>query len=276
MLSLDQPGVAAITGASSGLGRAFALALARRGWALALSDVDQQGLDETRDLCAAAPGASGRFHTAIVDVRDVDAQTTWADEAEAQLGPATLVINNAGVAATGEVGVLSPELWDWVIDIDLKGVVWGCHVFVPRFRQRGAGHVINIASAAGFANAPNMGCYNVSKAGVISLSQTLAAELAGTRVGVTVACPTFFRTNIGNNTRGAGPGERKLLDKLVNQSKISPDTIAEAILRGAQAGELHVIPQPDAKLFWALRRTAPAQFSRLVHAATTFMRNRTH
>jgi NAD(P)-dependent dehydrogenase (short-subunit alcohol dehydrogenase family) len=122
--------------------------------------------------------------TRLADVRSL---------AEACTGAVDLVVNNAGVGAGGRIGELSIEDWRWT-DVDLYGVIHGCHVFVPILREQGRGHVLNVASAAGLLCAPHMAAYNVAKAGVVALSETLAAELAGSGVGVTVLCPTFFKT----------------------------------------------------------------------------------
>ena len=124
-----------------------------------------------------------------------DAQE-WFDAAP------TLVINNAGVGAGGSaVGDFSLDDWSWVLGINLWGPIHGCHVFAPILRDAGYGGIINVASAAAFGAAPHMAAYNVSKAGVLSLSETLAAELSGTGVNVTVLCPTFVKTNIVESGR---------------------------------------------------------------------------
>ncbi len=112
-------------------------------------------------------------------------------------GPPTLVINNAGVGAGGTaIGDTDIDDWNWVLGVNLWGPIHGCHVFAPLLREAGYGGIINVASAAAFGAAPGMAAYNVSKAGVLSLSETLAAELSGTGVHVTVLCPTFVKTNI--------------------------------------------------------------------------------
>ena len=121
-----------------------------------------------------------------------------AASAEAWHGcPPDLVINNAGIGAGGRpVGEAPLAEWERTLGVNLWGVIHGCHVFVPRLREQDRGGVINVASAAGFAAAPGMAAYNVTKAGVVSLSETLAAEFSGTDLAVTVLCPTFVRTNI--------------------------------------------------------------------------------
>lgn len=259
-INLQQRGVAAITGSASGLGRAFALALAKRGWTLELSDIDSENNRETASLCA-AQGAKVR--TSVVDTASSEDIRLWSDEIYSRHGSCELLINNAGVAGVGEVGQMSLELWKWVVDINLMGPIYGCHHFIPRMRQAEAGHVINIASIAAFAGAPTMAAYSSTKSAVVSLSETLQGEFEGTPLGVTVACPSFFNTSIGDNTRGTNQFQRKMLDKIVNQSKISADDIAEKILTAAERNEMYVLPQADAKAMWMLRRALPSSFSRI-------------
>ena len=148
-----------ITGASSGFGRAVALELAARGGRLVISDVDEEGLEETADL-AERRGAEVR--TIRCDVRDaaqVEAQVALADEV---FGGVDVGVNNAGVAVTGPVGDVSLEDWKWQIDINLWGVIYGCHALAPRMKAQGSGFILNVASAAGLLAAPTMAPYNVS------------------------------------------------------------------------------------------------------------------
>ena len=105
-------------------------------------------------------------------------------------------MNNAGVAAGGLVGEQSLDDWKWIVDINLWGVIHGCHVFAPRFRAQRSGYILNVASAAGFVSLPEMASYNVTKAGVIALSETLCGELSPCGVRVSVTCPSFFKTNL--------------------------------------------------------------------------------
>jgi len=249
---------AVITGAASGFGRALASALAPRGARLLLSDVDDDGLAETARLAEEAGAVEVR--TLRCDVRDpdqVEAQAARADEA---FGGADLVVNNAGVAVVGPVGDVSLEDWRWQIDINLWGVIYGCHSHAPRMKKQGSGIIINVASSAGLIAAPTMGPYNVSKAGVIALSETLAGELAGTGVSVTVPCPMFFRTNIHKSTRSTVTRGRKQTEKLVTESKWSAEKVAEITIAAAERGELYVIPQPDGRAFWRAKRLLGGRF----------------
>ncbi|OBG90292.1 short-chain dehydrogenase, partial [Mycobacterium sp. E136] len=198
---------AVITGAGSGIGAAFAAELVRRGGRVVCSDVDATSARATAD---AVNAAGGQAISVKCDVAELDHVRRLADEAQTWFGGApTLVINNAGVGAGGlPIGETDIDDWRWVLDVNLWGPIHGCHVFAPILRDaRSAGQprgIINVASAAAFGAAPGMAAYNVSKAGVLSLSETLAAELSGTGVTVTALCPTFVKTNIINSGAEGG------------------------------------------------------------------------
>jgi NAD(P)-dependent dehydrogenase (short-subunit alcohol dehydrogenase family) len=250
---------AVVTGAGSGIGRAFALELARRGGRVVCADIDLARAKETVVLVEAAGGEA----TAVACDVSLEIQV-WelADAAEEWLGrPPTLVINNAGVGAGGRrVGETALADWHSTLDVNLWGVVHGCHVFVPRLRAGGGG-IINVASAAGFAAAPRMSAYNVSKAAVMSLSETLAAELSGSGVAVTVLCPTFVRTNIIDNEL-IEPGPARLARSLMRLTGRSPDAVARATLDAHDRGRLYVLPQIDARATWRLKRLLPVPYAR--------------
>ena len=186
-------------------------------------------------------------------------------------GGVDLVVNNAGVSSGGAVGESPIEDWRWTIEVDLFGVIYGCHVFVPILRKQGSGHILNVASAAGLLAAPKMGAYNVAKAGVVSLSETLSAELGGTKVGVTVLCPTFFRTNIASSGRFSDAKTKKSAERLVNNGKEAAD-IARAALRSVERGDLYSVPMADGRWFWRLKRLSPTTFRTLAGAVARVMK----
>ena len=184
-------------------------------------------------------------------------------------GPPTLVINNAGVGAGGAViGESALSDWEWVLNINLWGPIHGCHVFAPILREAGrpAG-IINVASAAAFGAAPGMAAYNVSKAGTLSLSETLAAELAGTGINVTVLCPTFVKTNIVN--AGRIPEETtQLADRLMRITGFSPERVARTCLDTLDRGGLYCMPNPEARIGWGIKRFTPTVYTRAAGLAT--------
>ena len=144
------------------------------------------------------------------------------------------------------------------------GVVRGCRVFTPIFREQGSGQFINVASAAGLLNPPGMGSYNVAKAGVVALSETLKVELGRYGIGVTVACPAFFQTNLTESIRAPQPGMDKVINQLMSKSTLSADDVASAVIRGAERGELVVAPHKLERRMWLLKRFAPDQYYKLI------------
>lgn len=249
---------AVLTGAGSGFGRALALELAARQAHLVLSDVNLAGCEETARLALAQGAASAlAVRCDVTQVEDVEALSRACE------GEVDLVVNNAGVSSGGRVGELPLASWRWTIEVDLFGVIHGCHVFVPRLRAQGHGHVLNVASAAGLISAPKAGAYNVAKAGVVALSETLKAELVGTRIGVTALCPTFFKTGIAANGRFADERTRQSAERLVDGG-IDAQTVARAALRSVERDELYAVPMADGRWAWRLKRLAPERFATLV------------
>ncbi|MGB3301469.1 MAG: SDR family NAD(P)-dependent oxidoreductase [Gordonia sp. (in: high G+C Gram-positive bacteria)] len=251
---------AVVTGAGSGIGRSFALELARRGGDVVCVDINTARADATASTIIAA-GGHALSHTC--DVADRSQMDQLAKVAEHYFGgPPSLVINNAGVGIGGrQVGDIGFKDWDWALGINLWGVVHGCEIFAPLVRQSARGGIINVASAAGFAASPAMGPYNVSKAGVMALSETLAAEASGTKLAVTVLCPTFVKTNVSVDGRITAAG-RGLADKLMAWTGVSPDSIAAETLDAHDLGRLYVVPQLDATVIWHLKRYFPTQYAR--------------
>ena len=253
---------AVVTGAGSGIGAAFAVELARRDGRVVCGDIDQLAAQRTVDVIADQGG------TAIAMPCDVsrfeDVSRLAADAREWFDAAPTLVINNAGVGAGGSaVGDFSLDDWSWVLGINLWGPIHGCHVFAPILRDAGTGGIINVASAAAFGAAPNMAAYNVSKAGVLSLSETLAAELSGTGVNVTVLCPTFVKTNIVESGRITAQST-DLANTLMRWAGYSPARVARMCLDTHDRGGLYCMPQLDARIGWGIKRFAPAVYTRTV------------
>lgn len=246
-----------VTGAGSGIGRALAAELARRGGDVLCADIDEDTAVETARMIR----ESGGFAVAVAcDVSRLDDVEALAATAARELpAPVNLLVNNAGIGAGGQpVGAMPMEDWRTTIDVNLWGVIHGCHVFTPGLREHGGG-ILNIASAAGFGSAPGMGPYNVSKAGVVSLSETLAAELAGTGVSVSVLCPTFVRTNILRDAH-VDTDTQRLGARLMRLTGRSADRVARIALDGLDAGQFYVMPQLEAKALWRLKRHAPRTY----------------
>ena len=257
---------AVVTGAGSGIGAAFAVELGRRGGTVVCSDIDEAAAQAT----AAVITEHGAKATSVrCDVSRIDDVSALADKAQSWLGGApTLVINNAGVGAGGAaIGDVPLDDWTWTLGINLWGPIHGCHVFTPILRDAGPSPaprgIINVASAAAFGAAPGMGPYNVSKAGVLSLSETLAAELSGTSIRVTVLCPTFVKTNILESGR-ITEESTELATKLMRWTGLSAQKVARTCLDAHDRGELYCMPQLDAKIGWNIKRLAPQAYTRAV------------
>jgi NAD(P)-dependent dehydrogenase (short-subunit alcohol dehydrogenase family) len=253
---------AVITGAGSGIGEAFAIELARRGGRVVCSDIDENGARATADAIVAS---GGEALAARCDVSRLDDVAQLAKVAQDWFGgPPTVVINNAGVGGGGSaIGETDIDDWNWLLGINLWGPIHGCHVFAPILREAGYGGIINVASAAAFGAAPGMAAYNVSKAGVLSLSETLAAELSGTGVSVTVLCPTFVKTNIVEAGR-ITERSTQVADLLMRWTGFSPERVARTCLGTLDRGSLYCMPQPDARIGWGIKRFTPTVYTRAV------------
>lgn len=252
-----------VTGAASGLGFALAECLARDGWTLGLLDLAAERL---------AVAETGLRRSGARDVNvfcgDVAAPTFVAaavDDFVARHGGLDVIVNNAGVAVAGPVELTPVEDWRWIVDINLLGVVWGCRAALPTLKRQGSGLVFNVASSAGFAAAPQMAAYNVTKAGVIALSETLVTELAGTGVQVSVAMPGFFRTHLLDEMR-APPEENRLAHQLMDHSGHDPAEAATALLGAAAAGQAWIVWPREYRLAWRLKRWFPGWFLRRVQS----------
>lgn len=250
-----------VTGGASGLGLAFARIYAERGCRVAIGDINA-------DRLASAKAELESLGAAVIatecDVRQIEHLQAVRDLLQEQWGGVDVVINNAGVATGGDIDAGSLDDWNWVIDINLMGVVRGCRVFTPVFREQGKGLFINVASAAGLLNPPGMDSYNVTKAGVVALSETLKVELARYGIGVTVACPAFFQTNLTESIRAPQPGMDKVINQLMSKSSLQARDVAAAVIRGAERGELVVAPHKLERRMWLLKRFAPDQYYKMI------------
>lgn len=242
-----------ITGAGSGLGREIALRWAREGWRLALADVNENGLRETLEL---ARGAGGEGFIQRCDVRDYSQLTALAQACTEQFGGIDVIVNNAGVASGGFFAELSLEDWDWQIAVNLMGVVKGCKAFLPLL-ERSKGRIINVASMAALMQGPGMSNYNVAKAGVLALSESLLVELRQQEVAVHVVCPSFFQTNLLDSFRGPNPAMKAQVGKLLEGSPISAADIADYLHRQVAAGEFLILPHEAGRQAWELKRQVP-------------------
>ncbi|GAB3024109.1 SDR family NAD(P)-dependent oxidoreductase [Mycobacterium bourgelatii] len=257
---------AVVTGAGSGIGAAFAVELARRGGAVVCSDINEIAAQQTVNTIIKQGGKAVAIRCDVSQFDDVTALAARSQEWFG--GPPTLVINNAGVGAGGQaIGDMPLDDWTWTLGINLWGPIHGCQVFTPILRDAGPSPaprgIINVASAAAFGAAPGMAAYNVSKAGVLSLSETLAAELSGSGVNVTVLCPTFVKTNIVESGRITEESSEQAA-RLMRLIGFSATKVARICLDTHDRGGLYCMPQIDAKIAWNIKRLTPQTYTRAV------------
>ena len=262
--------VAAITGAGSGIGRALARDLARRGTHLALSDIDEVGLAETVALCE---GAGVKVTSQTVDVADRAAVHAWADQAVADHGKVNLVFNNAGVALGATIEGMSYEDFEWLMDINFWGVVHGTKAFLPHLIASGDGHIVNMSSVFGLLSIPSQSAYNAAKFGVRGFTDALRIELDVARNGVscTTVHPGGIKTNIARNARlhdsvsaftGVVPdatGED--FDKV---ALTTPEKAAGQILKAVARNRRRALVGPDAKVLDVISRLPASVYQRTI------------
>ena len=251
----------AITGGASGLGRALARRFATAAWNIAIADLnDERGAETLQEIKA---GAKDAFYQNC-DVRDNASVREWRDNILARWGSIDVVINNAGVATFGSIDACSLEDWNWIIDINLMGVVRGCKYFSEVFKHQSYGHIVNVASMAGLIHSPEMSSYNATKAAVVALSETLRGELKPYGIDVTVVCPGFFQTNLAESTRSPDSGAKGRVAKMLTTSKISADDIADMIFLAIAEKKYLVLPHASYRRMWYLKRFLPFLYTRMM------------
>jgi NAD(P)-dependent dehydrogenase (short-subunit alcohol dehydrogenase family) len=252
-----------VTGGASGFGQALAAIYAARQCQVLVTDV---AADVADDVLPRRTGA-GQVVYRQLDVRDVgqwEAARDWLDE---QWGGLDLLINNAGVAAGGRVDVVPIQDWEWIIEINLLGVVKGCRTFTPMFKAQRSGRIVNVASMAGLVHPPAMSSYNSVKAGVVALSETMLHELAAYDVGVSVVCASFFRTNLHDSLRGSDPMLEPSARKLMTESKLDAATVAARAVDGIDKGRFLVLTHADGRAVYRLKRLSPRLYHRAMQRA---------
>lgn len=263
--------VTAITGAGSGIGRALAVELARRGASLALADVNGEGLAQTADQVQAA---GARVSITQVDVADRAAVLDWAGRTRETFGRVNLAINNAGVALSSFAQSTKPEDFEWLMGINFWGVVHGTQAFLPHLRESGEGHLVNISSLFGIMAMPTQSAYNASKFAVRGYTEALRMELVmeGAPVGVTCVHPGGVATNIAMASRidpameqASGidaQTQRRRANKMLQVT--TPEAAAMQILRGVERNAARVLVGPDAKFMDICVRLLGSGYQRLV------------
>ena len=250
--------VAAVTGAASGLGRSMALAFAAEGMDLALADVDEVNLSAVQDEVLAK---GVRAITLKVDVSNAQQLEVFRDQTLTRLGGVHVVCNNAGVSPLGPVWENTPADWQWILGVNLWGVIHGVRAFTPHLIKQDEGHIVNTASVAGLISPPGSGAYNVTKHGVVALSESLYHDLRerNSKVGVSVLCPAYVPTGIVDSERNrpkdlptstkseATLAREAMLRKAVASGKISADQVAQSVVAAIRDERFYILTHPRIK-----------------------------
>ena len=213
--------------------------------------------------------AGGRAETHIVDVSDRDAMFALADKVDKAHGGADLILNNAGVAHSATVADMTMDNFNWVMDIDFWGVVYGTQAFLPHFLKRGSGHVANVSSIFGLIGVPSQSAYNAAKYAVLGFSEALRHEMVEHNVGVTVIHPGGINTNIVRHARlSQGPNaeaeHEEAIIKFQELTMTQPDKAAQIILKAIRKNKARVLVGPDALFVDFIRRIAPVKYLSLL------------
>lgn len=253
-----------VTGGGSGLGKNLCLQLARAGARVIVSDINEDTMQATTREIADQQGRSQALYLDVTDGNNIQAAVKHVEA----LGGLDILINNAGIASSGTLENSTEEQWRKVIEINVMSVVNMTRAFLPLLKASKQATVVNIASAAALTQFPGMVSYNVSKAAVIALSETLRNEMYGTPVQVVLVCPSFFKTNLLDSSLDLTDDERKYVEKLMSTSRIQVEHVAKATIRGIRKSRFLIIPHREAKLPYYLKSVHPAIYPRFVSFVT--------
>ncbi|NMN97735.1 SDR family NAD(P)-dependent oxidoreductase [Antrihabitans stalactiti] len=262
--------VAVVTGAGSGIGRALALDLAKRGAKLALSDIDTEGLAET---VRQAEALGAEVKSDRLNVAEREAVLTYADAVHAHFGKVNQIYNNAGIAYSGDVEVSEFKDIERVMDVDFWGVVNGTKAFLPYLIESGDGHVVNVSSLFGLIAMPSQSAYNAAKFAVRGFTESLRMEMlaSGHKVKVTCVHPGGIKTNIANNSTAAGGEDITAMADVFNKrlARNSPEMAAKTILDGVRGSKGRVLIGLDAQALDLFVRVTGSRYQRVVAEAAS-------
>lgn len=263
--------VAVITGAGSGIGRALAICLAHEGCHLAISDMNMEGLEKTKKLTAYS---TVQVRSYYLDVADKEAVYAHADDVERDFGQVNLIFNNAGVALSSKLVDIDIKDFEWLMNIDFWGVVYGTQAFLPKLITSGEGYIINISSIFGMISVPKQGAYNAAKFAVRGYTEALRQELMMDALPVGVSCvhPGGIKTDIARNAR-IGPGEdHAQIDNHFDKfARTTPNKAAQIILKGIKRNKSRIIIGTDAHVIHFMYRLLGAKYQ----AVTQFIAKKT-
>jgi len=267
--------VAAITGAGSGIGRALAVELGRQKCDVALSDVDEQGLLETVEQVR---GLGVHVTSQRVDVADREAVHAWADQVVNEHGKANLIFNNAGVALASTVEGMSYGDFEWLMDVNFWGVVYGTKAFLPHLKASGDGHIINVSSVFGLAGIPSQSAYNSAKFAVRGFTESLRQELDMMSYGVSASSvhPGGIKTGIARSSRidssvrDLGISDTDSRERFEKTFITGADKAARVILDGVRRNQRRILVGPDARVFDWVVRLLPSTYQRITIGYSKF------
>ena len=256
--------VAVVTGASSGIGEAIALALSQAGATVVLTGRDEARLDAARRRCR--DGQSWSFRADVTDESQVRA---LADAVHARHGAADILVNNAGVVMSGLLVDVETEDWRRLLDINVMGVVHGCRAFLPRMIERGqGGHVVNMASAAGIAAMAGMSTYCATKFALSGLTEALRAEMRKHGIGVGLICPSYVDTPIAGKVKVVGAMEnertRAAIARQFERNSVKPEQVAERVLEAIRTNRAVTTVGRDAAVARWMKRISPGLLERML------------
>lgn len=267
--------VVAITGAASGMGRALALQCASLGSRLAISDIDEKGVQDTAEQ-ARARGAE--VDAIRLDVADRKAIYAWADRVKEMLGGADVIINNAGVSLSHSIESMSDEDFEWLFNINFWGVANGCKAFLPQLKAKPEAHIVNTSSVFGIIAVPTQAAYNAAKFAVRGYTECLRQELASTNVHVTCVHPGGIKTEIARRGRhyedpmGRATDTATAASEFEKLARTSAEDAADAIIKAILRDRKRLLIGPDAYAIDLVARLFPSGYDRLVARAVRLSR----
>lgn len=244
---------ALVTGGASGIGKATALELAKRGARISVADIDEAGAMAT---CDAIRGLGGEACVHRVDMAMADEVDALAAAVVATSGPVDLLVNNAGVAVVAPFLKTTVESWEWVTAVNVWGPIRLTRALLPSMLERREGRVVMVASLAGLIGAPGMVAYSTTKFALVGFTEALRLELADENVGVTLVCPGFVRTNFAKASRYDNHDFRRFLDAPPSWYGLQKERVASKLADAVEANRPLVVLGPE-KLGWWLKRAAP-------------------
>lgn len=267
-MEINKRTVAVITGAGSGIGRALACAFAKRGAAVALSDINAAGLNETAKL---ASQFGGEVSTHLLDVSDKEAMHSFADEVVSRHGHATVLINNAGVGILGNTEELSIDDYEWLIGINFWGVLYGTKLFLPHLRKESEAYIVNISSIFGIIAPSGQSAYCAAKFAVRGFTEALRHEMEAdetSNVHVAVVHPGGIKTNIAAQSRLGSYANKENFQDIASRfdkaAPTSPEKAAETIINGINRNARRIMIGPDSRILAMFQRMMPVSYWNLL------------